>query len=213
MDIKRIDTGGIINLELLDDTSWYWGMDCTGGDLYEAEELLSDKSEVDRTRLIFIHYPDGKVYEPVKAEAGQYFGKPISCEEGVFCLLVDFNKRQIMILKCAADMLSASEYAQLPLDVVPDCFNLMLGKDPLILVRQGFEGTFQVVWPEKGSFTRVAGEDFAFRDGDRLYCTAWHEDPDYREEVVVRKYPSGEIIERFDGALHSMPNQQHWLLL
>ena len=98
MDIKRIDTGGIINLEPLDDTSWYWGMDCTGGDLYEAEELFSDKSEVDRTRLIFIHYPDGKVYEPVKAEAGQYFGKPIFCEEGIFCLLVDFNKRQIMIL-------------------------------------------------------------------------------------------------------------------
>ena len=39
--MKRIETQGIYCIEPLDGSrEWYWGMDYTGGDLYEAEELF-----------------------------------------------------------------------------------------------------------------------------------------------------------------------------
>ena len=51
-----------------------------------------------------------------------------------------------------------------------------------------------------------------FRDGDRLYFTLWHEDPDYWEEIVVRSLPDGAILEKFPGSIHTMPNGERWLL-
>lgn len=88
---RQIHTGGICYLELLEGSSqWYWGMDCTGGDLYEAEELFTDGHKIDRTRLIFIHHPDGKVVEPIPAKKGQYFGRPLFYENKLILLVADF---------------------------------------------------------------------------------------------------------------------------
>ena len=39
-----------------------------------------------------------------------------------------------------------------------------------------------------------------------------YEDPDYREEVVVRDAASGAVIERRPGALWRMPDGQMWIL-
>ena len=35
----------------------------------------------------------------------------------------------------------------------------------------------------------------------------------YREEVLVRDYDTGEVLERIPGALRSMPDGQNWLLI
>ena len=47
--------------------------------------------------------------------------------------------------------------------------------------------------------------------GEELIFSKWYEDPDYREEVVVRRYPTGEVLERMDGTLITMPHGQRWL--
>ena len=47
--------------------------------------------------------------------------------------------------------------------------------------------------------------------GDRLYFSAWFEDPDYREEVVVRSFATGAVAERIPGALMEMPDGQRWI--
>jgi len=39
--MKQIDLNGITNLQPVCGThEWYWSMDYTGGDLYEAQELF-----------------------------------------------------------------------------------------------------------------------------------------------------------------------------
>lgn len=37
--MKEIETHGILDLQPLWGSPWYWGTDYAGGDLYEAEEL------------------------------------------------------------------------------------------------------------------------------------------------------------------------------
>ena len=200
-------------LEILEGTEAFrWGMDYTNGDLYEAEDLFRDGHEIRSNRLIFVSYPEGEVYEPVKAEESQYLGRPVWSEGKVFCLRVDFINGSIQILECREDMQTADVLRELPLDSVKDCYNLMLDTEPLTLVRQGHENDFQVVWPEKGSFTIDDTETFYYRDGDCLIFSKWYEDPYYREETVIRSCPEGEVLEQIRGAAVRMPDGQKWIL-
>ena len=65
--MKIIETHGITYIEPLSGScEWYWGNDYTHGDLYEAEELYRGHHPVNCNRLVFIHYPDGRVVEPIK---------------------------------------------------------------------------------------------------------------------------------------------------
>lgn len=38
-------------------------------------------------------------------------------------------------------------------------------------------------------------------------------DPDYREEVLVRDFATGKVLERMAGDLRTMPDGQKWLLV
>ena len=42
---------------------WYWGSDFSCGDLYEAEEVYRSGGTFTPNRLIFVHFPDGKVVD------------------------------------------------------------------------------------------------------------------------------------------------------
>lgn len=50
------------------------------------------------------------------------------------------------------------------------------------------------------------------RKKQKLYFCRWHEDPKYREEIVVRAYPTGKILEIIPGSWKDMPNGQIWVL-
>ena len=99
----------------------------------------------------------------------------------------------------------------LPLSAVEDCYNLLPHTAPLMLTRQTAH-RFQVIWPEKADFPIEGPETFCFRAGDRLYFSRWYEDPDYREEVVVRHMPDGAVLEQFRGSLQQMSGGRWWLL-
>ena len=71
---------------------------------------------------------------------------------------------------------------------------------------------FQVLWPEKADFPIHPAESFCCREGDKLYFSRWYEDPDYREETVVRRMPDGEILDSFPGSLLELPDGRQWLL-
>lgn len=262
-----IDTGGIQFVSGLDGAAgWFWGMDYTAGDLYEAEELYREGHAVTKNRLIFLHFPEGKVFEPVKVEAGQYLGKPVFWEERIFFPLVDFRQETITVIgwepeetleesrkpkraggksrkagECSegkANGLQAEEPTTtaeaeivmgaeteaaaaanapekqviLPLSCVKDCYNLQLTAAPLTLIRQGHENDFQLLWPEQGSFGIAPTESLDSRDGDILLFSKWFEDPDYREETVIRRIPDGKILEQLPGSLFTDPDGKRWVL-
>ncbi len=210
--IKKINTGGIAYLEHLTGSGeWYWGTDYTSGDLFEAEDLYRHGHRVRRNRLVFVHWPDGRVYEPVRAKDGQYFGRPAYDNGSPVILLADFPAGKIRLLLYNDFCSEVTPIMTLPRSAVEDCYNLMPHTAPLCLTRQTAD-RFQIIWPDKADFAIHPAETFCFRDGDRLYFSRWYEDPDYREEVVVRRLPDGEVIEQFRGSLNAMPDGQQWLL-
>ena len=205
-----IDLHGMTNMELVrgGTDEWYWSTDYIHGDLYEAEELFRMGHPVQSNRLYLIHYPDGTVYEPLPAVAGQYLGCPVYDNGAVALLAVSFPEGIIRILRFLPGKLS--EVAQLPLSAVKNCYNLMIHTEPLTLARHS-DNMFEIVWPERTAFSVSVRESFNFRNGDKLYFTEWFEDPDYREETVVRAM-DGTELERHSGDIHIMPNGDKWLL-
>ena len=212
--MKRIVTNGITNLEPLQGSGeWYWGADYASGDLYEAEELFQSGHPVQKNRLVLVHRPEGTVYEPVHTDPGQSLGRPVYHDGQVVLLLVDFPKAEIRILIFHEADGTTEPLAVLPLSIVTDCYNLMLEASPLLLTRSAHDNRFQILWPERRDFAIEDHEIFEFLEGNRLYTSVWYEDPDYREEVLVRDYETGEVLERIPGNLRTMPDGQNWLLI
>ena len=210
--IQKIATGGIAYLAPLTGSGgWYWGTDHTAGDLYEAEELYRDGRRIRQNRLIFVHYPEGRTVEPVKAREGQYFGVPAWDGGKLVILLADFPAGEIRLLSWDDAARALSPIFTLPRGKVEDCYNLMPHPSPLMLTRQTGE-RFQILWPEEADFPIHPAESFCCREGDKLYFSRWYEDPDYREETVVRRMPDGEIIDQFPGSLLELPDGRQWLL-
>lgn len=100
----------------------------------------------------------------------------------------------------------------MPLSLAEDCYNLMLKTSPLLLTRSPQENRFFILWPEYREFELEDRESFLLLDGDRMYTEKWYEDPDYRDEVVVRDFATGKVLERMPGSLWPMPDGQNWLL-
>ena len=212
--MKRIITNGITDLELLAGSSeWYWGTDYASGDLYEAEELFRSGHPLRKNRLVLVRCPEGTVYEPVRTKPGQYLGRPAYHDGQVVLLLVDFPQEEIHILIFRETDGTTEPLAVLPLSIVEDCYNLMLEASPLMLTRSAHDNKFQILWPERRDFAIEDHEIFEFLEGNRLYTSVWYEDPDYREEVLVRDFDTGEVLERIPGSLRSMPDGQNWLLV
>ena len=212
--MKRIITNGITSLEPLAGSSkWYWGADYASGDLYEAEELFRSGHPIRKNRLILVRCPEGTVYEPVCTKPGQYLGRPAYHNGQVVLLLVDFPKEEIRILSFDEAEEITKPLAVLPLSIVSDCYNLMLEASPLMLTRSAHDNQFQILWPERRDFAIEDHVFFEFLEGNRLYTSVWYEDPDYREELLVRDYDTGELLERIPGSLRQMPNGQKWLLV
>lgn len=211
--MKIIETNGITYLEKFDCCSeWYWGTNYTNGDLYEAEEIYLSGKEIEPNRLIFVHYPDGTVVEPIKADKSQYFGMPACIDGSIYILLVSFKEKKIRIYQCSPNMDNIVLTVELPLNTVKDCYNLKIDGNPLMLTRQGGENRFQIIWPDQVEFDIGIRENFCFKRDDKLYFSEWHEDSDYREEINIREYPTGKLIEKISGAEMILPDGQSWIL-
>ena len=211
-----METQGIYCLKPLKGSGeWYWGMDHTGGDLYEAEELFSDDHPVCQNRLIFVHYPDGEDVQPVTAKQGQYLGRPVYYNGKIVLLLADFPQKKIKILLYDAKPEELTVLTELPRSVVKDCCNLMLEISPLMLTRRGNDGKFQILWPEHMEFEIGDRESFLCRMGERLYFSNWYEEPECQEEIeeiIVRRLNTGELIKKIPGCFMDMPDGQIWVL-
>ena len=211
--MKIIETNGITYLEKFDCCSeWYWGTNYTNGDLYEAEEIYLSGKEIEPNRLIFVHYPDGTVFEPIKPDKSQYFGMPACIDGSIYILLVSFKEKKIRIYQCSPNMDNIVLTVELPLNTVKDCYNLKIDGNPLMLTRQGGENRFQIIWPDQVEFDIGIRENFCFKRDDKLYFSEWHEDSDYREEINIREYPTGKLIEKISGAEMILPDGQSWIL-
>lgn len=209
--MKIIETKGITYLEKLsEESNWYWGTDYACGDLYEAEEVFLKGNRFEPNRLIFVQYPEGNVFEPIQAKEKQYFGRPACIDGKIYILLVDFEEKMIRVL--VWDIEEASIITEIPLQDVEDCYNLKLDGSPLMLTRQSHDNHFQILWPEKTDFRIGERESFYLRKENQLFFSEWYEDPEYREEVNIREYPTGQLVKKIHGAMFSASGDTIWIL-
>lgn len=212
MDYTAIPTGGIGHLaELEGSGGWYWGSDFAQGDLYEAEELYRDGHPIRCNRLIFVHAREAKVHEPLPPREGCYFGPPLYDGGTLVVLRADFPAGALELLRYDPATSEVTPIVTLPRSAVKDCYNLMPSGWPLMLTRQA-ENTFQILWPLRAEFPMGHTETFYFRRGDELVCSRWFEDPDYREETVVRRFPDGAVLSVHRAASKLLPDGRLWLL-
>jgi len=209
-----IDAGGAcyINRVSEENNEWFYSIDNPGGDLYEAEEIFQFRGKVEGTTLQLFRYPSGEKFIPVPKKDGVCLGNPVMHDGKISILAVDFVGRTIRISEFDCGDQSLSETVCMSLDETEDCYNLMLHEHPLTLSRQPNDGMFHIIWPEKISFRIGIRESFYRRDGNELYFSRWFEDPDYREETVVRDVRTGEIISVFPGSMYVMPDGDKWFL-
>ena len=174
--------------------------------------MFNNNHEIRSNILLFVSYPSGKVIEPIKSQNGQYFGRPIYYDNHIIILLVDFNN-QLIKLEQYNEITSVTEnITSIPLSEIKDCYNLLLHTSPLMLTRQGNEGNFEIIYPNKIQFPIGNNEAFYFKKNNKLYFSAWFEDDEYREEVIIRDINTGKILEKKPGSITVMPDGQTWLL-
>ncbi len=216
--MKSIETKGITYIEAVPGgtAEWYFGLDHPCGDLYEAEEMFRSGMPVEGRSLVLIRYPDGTVYRPLEKTAGEYSEAPVYSDGGIYILNVSFKDSEIRVLRFDCESHMTETVSVLLLDAVKDCYNLQLHVFPVTLTRQGAEGSFDIVWPERCSFEMGERESFFLRNGDRLYFNKWYEEGDgadyrYWEETVVRSL-DGRVLEVLPGDVRLMPNGELWHL-
>lgn len=211
--MKSINVHGITYIEPLEGSSqWYWGTDYIHGDLYEAEELFKMGHKIKSNKLVFIRYPEGSMIEPITPIDGQYFGRPLYFDNHIVILSVNFPNKQINLIQYDDESCQTTLLITIPLESVKDCYNLSLSQSPLMLIRQGNENKFEAIYPERMEFDITDTESFYFRDNDKLFFSAWYEDNDYREEVIIREIVTGKILDKISGAIQVMPDGQKWIL-
>ena len=219
MSMKTIDTDGITYIERVPGTTgeWYYGIDHEHGDLYEAEERFRGGHVIKGRKLCLVHYPDGQVFFPVPKTEGHYSERPVFSDGGIFLIDVDFPEGTIRILRFGCEDHRTDIHARLPLSSVKDCYNLQLQITPLTLSRQcAGNGEFEIVWPERVSFTMDHHDSFFLRDGGKLFFNRWHEEGEeedykYWEETIVRDL-SGDVIGTISGDVMLMPDGEIWHL-
>lgn len=179
-------------------------------DLYEAEDIVQSGRTYPGMNCKLIHYPDGEVYAPFTQKENVYIDSPVF-DDGIFYFLaVDFALEKIRIYSYNPAAKRRSEEAVFEHSEGKGCRNLMLKTAPVTLVRQD-DGILQILWPDKREMAMGDTECFYFRDGDNLYCSAWSENPDYSETIIIRDYHTGEVKEQYTGCLKRMPNGDIWV--
>lgn len=196
-------------------SEWYYCKiaEDTFCDLYEAEEIIKAGHTYKGMNCALIHFPDGTVYEPFTMQENVYVDTPVYWDGVLYFLVVDFNENRMRIVAWDTETKQTKMVKELLLNEVENCYNLMLRVAPITLVRYAKDDVLEILYPEKKNIQLGECESLYFRDGDKLYCSAWYEDLEYHEKVIVRDYHTGEIQEVFDKQnMRRMPNGDVWML-
>lgn len=100
----------------------------------------------------------------------------------------------------------------MPLSKGGDLINIKILQNSYILVKyENTEDTANIIYPDEKCIHLEENEGLISLSGNMLVSSKWIEDPDYREEIIIRDYETTEITERKDGYAAVMPNGEIWM--
>lgn len=211
MNIKIFKGFEDIYPEKVDGTDfWYYGRWTPCSEAYEVPDF---KNKYPGTRLYLIEYPSGKIYEPIKQEENVFLESPVfECQDNSFAILrYDFNTEVIQVLIFKPEDSDVKVLTEMPFSKVGDMINVRLVTSPFALVKHNVHGdAVDFLWPKEMHLQFEANEGLCFQNNGKLYTSKWVEDPDYREEIIIRDAETGQIIERTPGYLRRMSDDSVW---
>lgn len=211
MNIKTFKGFEDIYPERIDGTdSWYYAQWTPCSEAYEVPDF---KNKYPGTKLYIFEYPSGKVFEPIEQEKNVFLESPVyehsDCSFGI--IRYDFNKKVIQVLIFKPECFSVKVITEIPFSQDEDMVNIRLVTSPFALVKHDVQSdTIDFIWPKEMHIQFEKNEALQFQDEGKLYTSKWIEDPDYREEIIIRCSSSGEILERSPGFLRRMPDGVIW---
>lgn len=211
MNIKIFKGFEDVYLEKIDETdSWYYGQWTPCSESYEVSDF---KNKYPGTRLYFVEYPSGKVFEPIKQEKNVFLERPVyeSKDNSFGIIRYDFNKKIIQILVFKPECPSVKVLTEMSFSKVGDMINVRLITSPFALVKHDVQGDkVDFIWPKEMQIQFEENEGLDFQNDGKLYTSKWIEDPDYREETIIRDVKTGGILERSPGYLRRMSDGSAW---
>lgn len=192
---------------------WFYGSADTG---LEAADLLHMREDYvyEGSRLFFIHL-SGELFEPIKQEQNVFLSAPVyHTDDNAFAVIkYDFNKRIMQMLKYEPGADRCSVLGEIPLSKGGDLINISILPNSYILVKyEAMRDSAAFLYPFEKEIQLEENESIHCVNGSRLIDWKWIEDPDYREEIIIRNLETAEITERKNGFVRTMPNGELWLL-
>ncbi|WP_194191580.1 hypothetical protein [Clostridium chrysemydis] len=211
MRIKEFN--GVENMYLVrvdESESWYYSVLSKCSEAYEVKEF---KNDYQGTRLILIEYPKGKILEPIKQEKNVLLERPVYdiLSKSFGIIKYDFNKEVIELIVFNPELESTEVLTEIPFSDLGDMINVRLITSPFALVKHDLLGdAIDFIWPKKMHIQLENNETVEFKGDGKLFASKWIEDPDYREEIIIRDIETFEIIERSKGYFRRMPDGSLW---
>lgn len=212
MKIKELKECEKIYPEKIEGTSeWFY---CNLSDGVDVEDILDCQDEYMGNKVYLIHI-SGKIFEPVKQEKNIYLSNPVyNVDDNAFAIVkFDFNKKIIQILKYDIETNHCSVVGEVPLSKGGDLINVGVLQNSYTLVKHENLDDFAIfLYPVEKKIQLEENEVLVLLNDNKLISFKWIEDPDYREEIIIRNFETNEVLERKDGFNAIMPNGEFWLL-
>lgn len=190
--------------------SWYYAQ---WSPCLEAYEVPDFKNNYPGTRLCFIEYPSGKVFEPLKPQKNVFLERPVydTQDHSLGIIRYDFNTETLQLISFKPEHSSMQVLVEMPFSKVGDMVNVRLETSPFVLTKHDVHNNIvDFLWPLEMHLQLEENESLSFQDNGKLYTSKWIEDPDYREEILIRDAKTGEILERSPGYFKRMPDGSIW---
>lgn len=192
--------------------SWYYGQltPCS-----EPSEVITYNGNYPGTKLYLISYPSGEVFEPFPQEKDVFLEIPVyeRASDSFGILRYDFKNNIMQATQYFPNTGELQILAEFPISTLGDLINVRMIVSPFAVVKYDFiDETVDFLWPKKIRFSYEEHETLDFQFGDKFYCFKWIEDPNYREEVIVRDAKNGNILNRIPGYVRVMPNGEFWIM-
>ncbi len=190
---------------------WFYGQ-CTP--CSEAYEVSGFNGNYPGTRLYLFNI-NGNIFEPVKQEKNVFLEKPAYNidRESFGIVRNDFNKAIIQVIEYRIRSQETIVLTELLMSKAGDMINVRIITDPYMLVKHDIHNdAIDFLWPIERRYQFEENESLDFMYEDKLFTSKWIEDPDYREEVIIREKSTGEVIERKPGYMVTMPDGSRWIM-
>lgn len=213
MKIKELKDMNIYP-EKIDGTAvWFY---CKVPNDIDVEDLLNTQDDYTfKGNQLYLIHSSGRLFEPIKQEKWVYLSEPVyNIDDNAFSIVkYDFNKKTIQIIKYDIEADACSVIGELPLSKGGDLINVRILKNSYVLVKQDcLNDVADILFPAEKKIKLEEQEGLVLINDKKLVSFKWYEDPDYREEIIIRDYETTEIIERKDGYVTIMPNGEIWML-